>query len=76
MASFLSFLRSLGMLLARLGLGGILLLHGWMRWNGGMKSAYNRPVRGILCNKTSARTKPASGKHPSPHESPPPPGRR
>ena len=37
MASFLSFLRSLGLLLARLGLGGILLLHGWMRWNAGVQ---------------------------------------
>jgi putative oxidoreductase len=37
MASFLSFLKSLGLLLARLGLGGILLLHGWMRWNAGVQ---------------------------------------
>jgi putative oxidoreductase len=37
MASFLSFLKSLGLLLARLGLGGILVLHGWMRWNAGVQ---------------------------------------
>ena len=37
MASFLSFLKSFGLLLARLGLGGILLLHGWMRWNAGIQ---------------------------------------
>ena len=37
MASFLSFLKSLGLLLARLGLGGILLMHGWMRWNDGVQ---------------------------------------
>jgi putative oxidoreductase len=37
MASFLSFLQSLGLLIARLGLGGILLLHGWMRWNAGVQ---------------------------------------
>ena len=38
MASFLSFLKSLGLLLARLGLGGILLMHGWMRWNAGVQN--------------------------------------
>jgi putative oxidoreductase len=37
MASFLSFLQSFGLLIARLGLGGILLLHGWMRWNAGVQ---------------------------------------
>ena len=37
MASFLKFLHNLGLLLARLGLGGILLLHGWMRWNAGVQ---------------------------------------
>ena len=37
MASFLGFLKSLGLLLARLGLGGILLMHGWMRWNAGVQ---------------------------------------
>lgn len=37
MASFLRFLESLGLLLARLGLGGILLIHGWMRWNAGVQ---------------------------------------
>jgi putative oxidoreductase len=37
MASFLSFLQSSGLLIARLGLGGILLLHGWMRWNAGVQ---------------------------------------
>jgi putative oxidoreductase len=37
MASFLRFLQNLGLLLARLGLGGILLLHGWMRWNAGVQ---------------------------------------
>jgi len=36
MASFLSFLQNFGLLIARLGLGGILLLHGWMRWNAGV----------------------------------------
>ena len=38
MAGFLSFLTSFGLLIARLGLGGILLLHGWMRWNAGVQS--------------------------------------
>ncbi|HJV13043.1 MAG TPA: DoxX family protein [Propionibacteriaceae bacterium] len=38
MAGFLSFLQSFGLLLARLGLGGILLLHGWIRWNAGVQS--------------------------------------
>ena len=38
MASFLSFLQSFGLLIARLGLGGILLLHGWIRWNAGVQS--------------------------------------
>jgi putative oxidoreductase len=38
MAGFLSFLKSFGLLVARLGLGGILLLHGWMRWNAGVQS--------------------------------------
>jgi putative oxidoreductase len=37
MTSFLNFLKSFGLLIARLGLGGILLLHGWMRWNGGVQ---------------------------------------
>jgi putative oxidoreductase len=37
MAGFLSFLRSFGLLIARLGLGGILLLHGWIRWNAGVQ---------------------------------------
>ena len=37
MASFLRFLQNVGLLLARLGLGGILLLHGWMRWNAGVQ---------------------------------------
>jgi putative oxidoreductase len=37
MAGFLSFLKSFGLLIARLGLGGILLLHGWMRWNAGVQ---------------------------------------
>src|SRR5215217_8184214 len=41
MASFLSFLQSLGLLVARLGLGGILLLHGWMRWNAGIQEQIN-----------------------------------
>jgi putative oxidoreductase len=36
MASFVSFLQNFGLLIARLGLGGILLLHGWMRWNAGV----------------------------------------
>jgi putative oxidoreductase len=37
MASFLRFLQSFGLLLARLGLGAILLMHGWMRWNSGVQ---------------------------------------
>ena len=37
MASFLRFLQNLGLLIARLGLGGILLLHGWTRWNAGVQ---------------------------------------
>ena len=37
MSSFLNFLQSFGLLIARLGLGGILLLHGWMRWNAGVQ---------------------------------------
>jgi putative oxidoreductase len=37
MASFLSFLQNLGLLITRLGLGGILLLHGWTRWNAGVQ---------------------------------------
>src|SRR5215204_7240222 len=41
MASFLSFLQSFGLLVARLGLGGILLLHGWMRWNAGIQEQIN-----------------------------------
>ena len=38
MAGFLSFLKSFGLLVARLGLGGILLLHGWIRWTGASRS--------------------------------------
>src|SRR5215216_3477365 len=38
MAGFLSFLKNFGLLIARLGLGGILLLHGWIRWNAGVQS--------------------------------------
>ena len=34
MNSVILFLRNFGLLIARLGLGGILLLHGWMRWQG------------------------------------------
>jgi putative oxidoreductase len=37
MASFLNFLQNFGLLIARLGLGGILLLHGWTRWNAGVQ---------------------------------------
>ena len=37
MAGFLSFLKNFGLLVARLGLGGILLLHGWIRWNAGVQ---------------------------------------
>jgi putative oxidoreductase len=37
MASFLSFLQNFGLLVARLGLGGILLLHGWMRYDAGVQ---------------------------------------
>jgi putative oxidoreductase len=32
MAGFLSSMRSLALLLARIGLGGVLILHGWRRW--------------------------------------------
>lgn len=32
MAGFLRVVRSLALLLARIGLGGILILHGWRRW--------------------------------------------
>lgn len=32
MTSFLNVVRTLGLLFARLGLGGIMLLHGWRRW--------------------------------------------
>jgi putative oxidoreductase len=38
MSGFLSFLKSFGLLIARLGLGGILLLHGWLRWNAGVQT--------------------------------------
>src|SRR5215207_2294492 len=37
MASFLRFLRNLGLLLTRLGLGAILLMHGWMRYDAGVQ---------------------------------------
>jgi putative oxidoreductase len=37
LSSFLNFLQSFGLLTARLGLGGILLLHGWMRWSAGVQ---------------------------------------
>ena len=37
MAGFLGFLLNFGLLVARLGLGGILLLHGWMRWDAGVQ---------------------------------------
>ena len=37
MSSFLKFLQSFGLLVVRLGLGGILLLHGWIRWNAGVQ---------------------------------------
>lgn len=33
MAGFLRVVRSLALLLARIGLGGILILHGWRRWH-------------------------------------------
>jgi putative oxidoreductase len=33
MARFLTVVRSLALLLARIGLGGILILHGWRRWH-------------------------------------------
>jgi putative oxidoreductase len=36
MASFLSFLQNFGLLIARVGLGGILLLLVWLRWNAGV----------------------------------------
>lgn len=38
MNRFLSFLRSLALLVTRLGLGGILLLHGTRRWQSGIAS--------------------------------------
>ncbi len=34
MATFVKTLQSIGLLIARLGLGAILLLHGYMRWQG------------------------------------------
>ena len=34
MSSFVKFLQSFGLLIARLGVGGILRLHGWTRWQG------------------------------------------
>lgn len=34
MSNFLQVIRDIGLLLARLGLGGILILHGWTRWQG------------------------------------------
>src|SRR4029450_8186397 len=41
MASFVRVLQNLGLLLARLGLGAILLMHGWMRWNAGVQEQIN-----------------------------------
>jgi putative oxidoreductase len=38
MNRFLAFSRSLGLLIARLGLGGILLLHGTRRWQAGVQA--------------------------------------
>ena len=38
MNGFLAFSRSFGLLIARLGLGGILLLHGTRRWQAGVQS--------------------------------------
>src|SRR3954469_10617322 len=38
MSGFWSFVKSFGLLIARLGLGGILLLHGWLRWNAGVQT--------------------------------------
>ena len=32
MSSFLSFVRSFGLLIARLGVGGLMILHGYVRW--------------------------------------------
>lgn len=34
MATFIKFLQDFGLLIARIGLGAILLLHGWLRWQG------------------------------------------
>jgi putative oxidoreductase len=34
MSKFLQFLRSLGLLIARLGVGGIMIMHGLTRWRG------------------------------------------
>jgi putative oxidoreductase len=34
MSNFLQVIRDIGLLIARLGLGGILILHGWTRWQG------------------------------------------
>jgi putative oxidoreductase len=34
MTTFVKVLQTFGLLIARLGLGGILLLHGWNRWQG------------------------------------------
>ena len=34
MSQFLQFLRSFGLLIARLGVGGIMIMHGMTRWQG------------------------------------------
>ena len=45
MSGFASFLQSLGLLLARLGVGGILLLHGITHWTGANQGVANLTAR-------------------------------
>ena len=45
MSGFASFLQSLGLLIARLGVGGILLLHGITHWTGANQGVANLTVR-------------------------------
>ena len=45
MSSFASFLQSFGLLIARLGVGGILLLHGITHWTGANQGVANLTTR-------------------------------
>ena len=45
MSGFASFLQSLGLLIARLGVGGILLLHGITHWTGANQGVANLTIR-------------------------------